>query len=310
MAIGLYGPGTQMWRINREAVLLGAGPAALLLQVAHPHVAEGVARHSNFEEDPWKRLHGTLRTTMDLVFGDTPTAERALARLNRVHRTVKGEALDPVARDVAGGTYRALDPDLLLWVQATLIVTSIEAYERWVAPLSDAAKKQFWQEARRVGPRMGIPLARSPADWPALMAYWERMLAPGGPIQITPTARALARTIVRPPIRFLPGPVIDLLVLPSIGLLPPRLREAYGLDWGPRPEFLARAIGWGLRLYLRVLPVTWRAMPHARAAWSRTAGRRADSGLWQSGMIAGYEKRLGADPSKEAGRDPGRRVGW
>ncbi len=54
--LGFYGPGTAMWRINREAVLLGAGPAALLLQIAHPHVAEGVAHHSDFEADPWRRL--------------------------------------------------------------------------------------------------------------------------------------------------------------------------------------------------------------------------------------------------------------
>ena len=40
--LGFYGPGSQMWRVNREAVLLGAGPAALLLQVAHPLIAEGV----------------------------------------------------------------------------------------------------------------------------------------------------------------------------------------------------------------------------------------------------------------------------
>ena len=58
---GFYGPGSRMWRINREAVLLGAGPAALLLQLAHPLVAEGVAHHSRFEEDPTRRLRNTLR---------------------------------------------------------------------------------------------------------------------------------------------------------------------------------------------------------------------------------------------------------
>ena len=164
--LGFYGPGTQMWRINREAVLLGAGPAALLLQIAHPLVAEGVAQHSHFEDDPFARLRSTLRTTMDLVFGDGPTAERALRRLNGVHATVRGEVTDADATEVTGGAtaYRAMDPALLLWVQATLIVTSVRAYERWVGPLTDDDKETFWQEARRVGPRMGIPLDRSPAD--------------------------------------------------------------------------------------------------------------------------------------------------
>ena len=80
--LGFYGPGSRMWQINREAVLLGAGPAALLLQIAHPMVAEGVAHHSTFAEDPFKRLHGTIATTMALVFGDGRAAERAVARLN------------------------------------------------------------------------------------------------------------------------------------------------------------------------------------------------------------------------------------
>ena len=133
-----------MWKINREAVLLGAGPAALLLQIAHPLVAEGVAQHSTFEQDPFARLRGTLITTMDLVFGDGRRAEAAVRRLNSVHAGVRGPG------------YRALDPALLLWVQVTLIKTSVEAYSRWVAPLSNDEMERFWQEARSVGTRLGI----------------------------------------------------------------------------------------------------------------------------------------------------------
>ena len=81
--LGFYGPHSVMWRINREAVLLGAGPASLLLQVAHPLIAAGVAQHSDFASDPFGRLRRTLATTLDLVFGDGPTAERAVRRLNR-----------------------------------------------------------------------------------------------------------------------------------------------------------------------------------------------------------------------------------
>jgi uncharacterized protein (DUF2236 family) len=50
---GLYGPASEAWRLNREAtILLGAGPRALLLQLAHPLVAEGVDQHSAFRENP------------------------------------------------------------------------------------------------------------------------------------------------------------------------------------------------------------------------------------------------------------------
>ncbi len=264
---GFYGPGSAMWRINREAVLLGAGPAALLLQVAHPLVAEGVAQHSDFEADPFGRLRRTLATTMDLVFGDGPHAERAVARLNGVHASVRGPVTDAEARSSAGADqYRALDPELLLWVQTTLVVTSVQAYRRWVGRLSDDAADALWQEAREVGVRMGIPLRVSPVDWPALMGYWGRMLAPEGPIQVTSTARALAPSIVRPPLPSTPGWAVDLLALPGLGLLPDRIRSAYGITWGPVRAGISRVAERGLRIWTGLVPGSWRAMPQARAA--------------------------------------------
>jgi uncharacterized protein (DUF2236 family) len=261
-----------MWRINREAVLLGAAPAMLLLQLAHPAVAEAVAQHSNFEADPWRRLRGTLRTSLALVFGDRREAEAAIARLNGIHARVQGEVEDTLARAVHGHTYRALDPELLLWVQATLIVTSVDAFSRWVAPLSREERNRFWTEAREYGQLLGIPLSSSPADWNALEAYWRRMLDPTGPIRITSTARRLAQTIVHPPLRLLPAPIVDLLMLPSIGLLPPRLRDEFGFRWGTRERLLASLVELALRVWVRLLPRSWRALSPAR-----TAERRAQT---------------------------------
>lgn len=273
--LGFYGPDSMMWRINREVVLLGAGPAALLLQVGHPLVAEGVAQHSTFESDPFRRLRGTITTTMNLVFGDGRAAERAVRRLNGVHAGVRGDVADEAAQRLAA-SYRALDPELLLWVQATLIVTSVEAYQRWVGPLTAAEREQFWQEARAVGVRLGIPLSVSPADWPALLAYWRRMLGDAGPIHATPTARRISRLIVRPPIPFVPGPLVDLLALPGLGLLPARLRREFGIDWGRGRELAAQALGRAIRQWVRLLPRGLRQMPPARQAFDRARLARRD----------------------------------
>src|SRR6476469_9542171 len=74
---GLYGPDSEAWALNREAMLLlGAGPRALLLQLAPPQVAAGVADHSDFRADPWARLDGTLRSYLRIVYG-TRTAATA-----------------------------------------------------------------------------------------------------------------------------------------------------------------------------------------------------------------------------------------
>ncbi len=276
--LGFYGPDSMMWRVNSEAVLLGAGPAALLLQVAHPLVAEGVAQHSTFEQDPFHRLHGTIRTTMDLVFGDGPTAERAVRRLNGVHRRVKGPVDDEDARRLAE-SYRALDPELLLWVQVTLIVTSARAYSRWVAPLSKPELGRFWQEARDVGVRLGIPLSLSPVTWHDLAEYWRRMLAPNGPIHATPTARRLSRLIVRPPLPFVPAPIVDLLALPGLALVPERLRREFGIAWDRKREVGAQASGVALRAWVRAVPQAWRQMPQAHAAYRRVHARVSDCSI-------------------------------
>ncbi|MGH2408071.1 MAG: oxygenase MpaB family protein, partial [Candidatus Limnocylindrales bacterium] len=166
-------------------------------------------------------------------------------------------------------SYHALDPELLLWVQATLVVTGFQAYERWVEPLDDVDREELWQDARRVGQRLGIPLDRSPADWPALQAYWAAMLAPGGPIQVTPTARRLAGRILRPPLPIVAGSVAGVLALPGLALLPAHLRAAYGIPWGPTRAAVARAADSLLHTWVSLVPASWRAMPQARAAERR-----------------------------------------
>ncbi len=305
--LGFHGPGSAMWRVNREAVLLGAGPAALLLQIAHPHVAEGVAQHSDFEADPWLRLRRTLRTTLAIIFGDGPTAERAVRRLNGVHAVIRGEAADPEARIVAGATYRAMDPALLLWVQVTLVWTSVQAYERWVGPLDAADHEELWAEAREVGRRLGIPLEASPHDWPALEAYWDRMLAPDGPIAITPTARRLATSIIRPPILGLPGPAIDLLATPGLALLPARIRSAYAIQWGPIRAVVAKVAELALRIWVGLMPLAWRSMPQARPpSGVRAERRRVDE--WPARQPVGSDAAASLQSSGPSPQEPSARA--
>ena len=71
----LFGPGSMMWTVNRESVLLLGGRAALLMQLAHPLVAAGVADHSDFRSDSLRRLRRTLDSMLSIIFGDVETAE-------------------------------------------------------------------------------------------------------------------------------------------------------------------------------------------------------------------------------------------
>lgn len=295
-SIGLYGPGSVAWRLNREAtLLLGAGPRALLLQLAHPLVAEGVDQHSNFREQPWRRLQETLRSYLRIVYGTPAAGWDEIERLGRLHQAVRGPNKDPVAREIGGERYAARDPELSLWVHATLIDSTLVAYERWIEPLAPRDRAAFYAETRPVGLAFGIPDAMLPADMGAFDAYVRRMLEPGGPIVVSGTARRLSQTILHPPLGELapaeqlapvldaiPTPLYDWLMWPAIDLLPDRIRDEYAIPWTPLRSIVARWVTSGFRLWRPLLPAGLRWMPQALAA-DRRAGIERRGGAATAG---------------------------
>ncbi len=134
-ARSLFGPESVTWRVNREAVLLLGGGRALLLQVAHPLVAAGVAAHSEFRAHPLRRLWRTLDLMLTLAFADGATALGAVRTIEGVHARVHGVLEAPSGPFPRGTHYDANDPALLLWVYATLVDTALVVYERFVEPL-------------------------------------------------------------------------------------------------------------------------------------------------------------------------------
>ena len=141
---GLYGPGSEAWRLNREAsLLLGAGPRALLLQIAHPLVAEGVDQHSDFRADPWARLAGTLRSYLRIVYGTGTAARAEIRRLNGLHRSIGGPVRDEATAALLGAAYDARDPTLALWVHATLVDSTLATGEAWLGPIAGDVRAGF-----------------------------------------------------------------------------------------------------------------------------------------------------------------------
>ncbi|MBI3751260.1 MAG: DUF2236 domain-containing protein [Chloroflexi bacterium] len=282
---GLYGPGTEAWRLNREAMLLlGAGPRALLLQLAHPLVAEGVAQHSDFRADPWSRLAATLRSYLRIVYGTSEVARGEIRRLTELHRAIRGPVTDAAARARHGSRYTARDPELSLWVHATLVDSTIAAYDAWVEPLPPSRRAAFYAETLAVGRAFGIADALLPRDVDAFDAYVEGMLGAGGPIVVGDLARELGGVVLSPPLgpalEALGGPsptlapLLDALpaatyrwvLWPAIGLLPPSIRDGYGLRWGLRERAVAAWLVTSWRAWRPMLPAAFRTMPQALAA--------------------------------------------
>ncbi|MCC6629891.1 MAG: DUF2236 domain-containing protein [Chloroflexi bacterium] len=273
------GPGSMAWRIQRERLMLLSWGRAILLQFAHPLVAAGVAEHSAFSDDPRAnraRLHRTIQAMLDLTFGPDDVAARAAARINGIHDRVAGWLDAPVGIFAAGTPYSAHMPDLLLWVYATLIDSSLQVYERFVGPLTPGEQDQFCADGRALGPWLGIPVDTMPDSRAALAAYMAAMVA-SGQITVGPTGRRLGRRLVaaRPawPVR---GPLLRALHWPTVGLLPTALRKAYGLTWTPADAAGLAMVSAASR---RLLPLT----PPAARYWP-TARRATRARAWRAGL--------------------------
>ena len=264
---GLFGPGSAAWRIGRERVLLAGGPAALLLQVAHPLVAAGVAAHSDFTADPLRRLQGTLDAVLAVTFGDRAQVRAAARRVARRHRLVHG-ALPVATGPIPAGTpYRAGDPDLGLWVFATLVWTAVTVTDGFVRPLAPREREAYYVDMTRLAHQFGVPAGVLPDGYAALEQYVDDQVRQV--LTVGPTAAALAEQILRPARPIVPAPARGVPALLAAGILPPRVRDAYGLAWHRRERLAFRAVQRATRLALPVLPAGTRYWPHHLVAAQR-----------------------------------------
>jgi uncharacterized protein (DUF2236 family) len=241
-------------RINRETFLLLGGTAALLMQVAHPLVAAGVDQRSDFRKSPLRRLVRTVNTTLAIVFGERAVAEGALRRIGRSHGPVRGQAAD-------GRAYRARDPELMLWVQATLVLTSVRWYEAVIGRLSDSDRDMYWAEGKFFAGKLGVPEHLFPATYADLERYEALMLKTA--VVPDATALAVAREVIRP-YSWLP----EILYWPTdvltAAVLPPELRRTFGLRFGRSQRLLARGMIVAIRAVRPRVPRWVTVVPQAR----------------------------------------------
>jgi uncharacterized protein (DUF2236 family) len=246
----LFAPESEIWRINRERCGLIYGPAAAILQVAHPRIAQGVYDHSKFRTDTVGRLHRTLESTNRIVFGRVSEAEAMRKRLAAVHERVRGTVRAGIKGPYA---YSAFEPDLLLWVLATLITAAVRGYEFVYGELPIARKEAFYCDMCRFGTYFGLDESLPPKGWRAFEAYYKNMVE-GDLLGSHSMCRELARAVIYPQdfagTRLL-GRLIDFL---SIETLPPKVRARLGL----RSTISSR---FRMRLARNVLPGVFPVLP-------------------------------------------------
>ncbi len=215
----LLPPDSLTWRIFKNPIsLLVGGIAAVILELAEPSVRTGVWEHSSFAQDPMRRLQRTGLAAMVTVYGARSIAEPMIARIVDRHSRVEG-------RTPGGVPYRANDPRLLNWVQATASFGFTEAYSRYVSPLASRELDLLYREGATASMLYGAPNSpRSYAELRALFGSMRDHLEPSPIVfeflRIMRTADGFPR-----PVSWLQG----MLVRAAVEIVPAEIRACLGL---------------------------------------------------------------------------------
>jgi uncharacterized protein (DUF2236 family) len=287
----VLGPNSLVWQRFDDIRMYGGAGYALLLQVAHPTVGAGVRDHSTFELDPWGRLLRTVDYLMLITYAGREAAAVG-RRLREVHKSIKGTNPD-------GSHYHALEPEAYAWVHATLFEAAIVAHLRFIGPLSSAQIEQLYDEYIPLGRLLGVRPDDLPDDWPRFRDYFRTMVhdrlerhetvdrvlraltSPGPPPQL-PAAVQRFWTLLR-------MPPAEALRIATVGLLPPVLRERFGVEWGALSQTEFRAMGAASRALGPILPSRLRNMGPSYLEWRAHEIARGPLGPGANGSTAHAE---------------------
>ncbi len=216
----LVPPDSLSWQVFKNPVaLFVGGVTAVILELAEPRVRSGVWDHTSFRTDPMPRMERTGLAAMVTVYGARSASEKMIAGVNRMHERVHGTT-------PAGQSYRAADPELLDWVQATASFGFLEAYAAFVRPLSRAERDQFYAEGVAAAHLYGA--AGAPRSVAELEAQFEAMRPKLERSDIVfEFLDILRRTAILPwPLR----PLQRMLIRAAVEITPSFAREILGLD--------------------------------------------------------------------------------
>ena len=277
------GPGSLVFERMADDRGLLLGGATLVLQVADRTVGAGVEQHSNFKDEPWRRLWGTLTSLVTIVYGTSEEAAGEVERLRSMHREIRGV-------DAHGRAYSALRPAPWAWVHGTLAWSVIRLNEVFRTPFTPAEREQYWREWLQVGRLLGVREGDLPQTW----ADFEKLVEHAAKCELEDNRSVrdvLASVSLIPPPKWLRWaaptwraavgrPVGSLSRVVTVAALPPALRERFGLVLTPREERRLRRFVGVVARGRRLLP------PAARPGPAALLIRRQSRRRWDTGAIA------------------------
>lgn len=231
-----FNPEGELYNVNKERLVVLGGGRALLMQLAHPLISQGIHDARFLEERPAARLTNTLDNGLRLIFSTPAEAEEITSRINTTHQRVKGILDENVGKHQAGDLYDATNPELLKWVAATIVDSSLLGYETFVGPLSTEQKDKYIEEATSLFEMLNVEPETFPKSFSELSNYIEEMILTRE-VCVSSVAKHLAPYAMlqhAEPTKTLALPIFKV----TIGLLPKEIREQYGFKWSYLEEKL------------------------------------------------------------------------
>ena len=228
-----------------------AGAANVIMQLSWPQVGHGVVESKvdsgNLLKHPWKRARTTFQYLAVAIIGSSDDRTAFQAAVDGAHRQVKSDARSPVQ-------YNAFDRRLQMWVAACLFVGLEDTYQLLRGEMTAAQAEQFYRSAWTLGTTLQVAEDQWPATRACFDEYWT---AACRDVAIDDTVRAFLHDLIGlkmiNPILGLPfRPLLKFL---TTGFLSPVFRDAVGLGWGPKRQWLFESLFLVVAFVNRFLPV-------------------------------------------------------
>lgn len=271
--VGLYGPGSMSWRVNRHtSVLMGAG-CANLLQLAHPWVSQAIDQHSQTQTDPMGRLRRTFLNVHSMVFGSLDQVLDSAIKVHNIHAKITGQVSESAGQTKKGSEYFANQVGAMLWVHATLWITGLRVYELFHTPFTAEEKEQYYQESKMFAFLFGIPESAMPETWNDFLEYYEGVVN-SDELAVGEVGRQLVEYIFNMKVYL--KPVLNRHKIHTAVLLPERLRQDFGFP--PVTAKMQRSFDFDVKLaraFFNMAPDSIKYMPPYIEATRRIQGEQA-----------------------------------
>jgi len=265
------GPDSLTWKYfgDLRTGLLGVWIGAI--QNMYPQLGAGVEDHSILKREPLQRVARSVYPIMGVVY-DGDRAGRTGEQIKGFHTTIKGT-------DTRGRRYHALNPETFYWAHATFFMLILKTAEYFCGGLTDAEKRQLFDEHVQWYRQYGMSMRPVPKTWDEFCEYWDRTCREELEIN-TATRDIFTIKIPKPKFVMMPTALWDQLFTPMVaaqrwiaaGVFDEAVREKAGMRWTPGDEVLLRLFGKAVQVAFLAVPDEIRLHPRALAAYRRASG--------------------------------------